>query len=59
MRYVLLLVVGITAGYAIGFQDARTHDKMVVARIVDRLQIANHGPMNSDADKQLDDIQRH
>jgi hypothetical protein len=59
MRYLLLLVVGISVGYAIGFRDARTHDKMIVTRVVDHIQNANHGPMNSDADKQLDDIERH
>ncbi len=58
MRYLLLLVVGISAGYAIGFRDARTHDKMVVERLVEHIQNANHGSMNGDADKQLDDLQR-
>ncbi len=33
--------------------------RMIVARLVDHIQNANHGPMSSDADKQLDDIQRH
>jgi hypothetical protein len=59
MRYLLLLVVGICAGYAIGFGDGRAHDKMIVQRIVEHIQNANHGPMSGDADKQLDDIQRH
>ena len=59
MRYLLLLVIGVSAGYAIGFQDGREHDRMIVARIVDHIQNANHGPMNSDADKTLDDVERH
>ncbi len=59
MRYLLLLVVSISIGYAMGFRDARTHDKMIVTRFVEHIQNANHGSMNSDADKQLDDIERH
>jgi hypothetical protein len=59
MRYLLLLVIGISVGYTIGFSDARAHDKMIVARIVDHLQNANAGPMSTDVDKKLDDIQRH
>ncbi len=58
MRYLLLLVVGISAGYAIGFRDARGHDTMIVQRIVEHIQNANHGSMSGDADKQLDDLQR-
>jgi hypothetical protein len=59
MRYLLILVIGVSAGYAIGYHDARQHDKTVVERIVDHIQNVNHGRMNSDADKTLDDLEHH
>ncbi len=59
MRYLLILVIGVSVGYAIGYHDARQHDKTVVERIVDHIQNVNHGRMNSDADKTLDDLEHH
>ena len=59
MRYLLLLVIGVSAGYALGFRDARQHDKSIVERIIDRVQNANESRMGANADKQLDDLEHH
>jgi hypothetical protein len=58
MRYILLIVIFISVGYAIGYRDAREHDKSIVERIVDHVQNANNDNMNDDADKKLEEIQR-
>jgi hypothetical protein len=59
MRYLLILIIGLSAGYAFGYQDARLHDKTIVERIIDHIQDVNHGRMNADADKALDDLDHH
>ena len=58
MRYILLIAIFISVGYAIGYHDAREHDKSIVERIVDHVQNANSDRMNDDADKKLEEIQR-
>jgi hypothetical protein len=59
MRYILLLIIGVSAGYGIGYRDARQHDKSVVERVIEHLENANHDRMNADADKKLEEIERH
>jgi hypothetical protein len=58
MRYILLLTIGVSVGYGLGYRDARTHDKSVVERMIGHLENANHDRMSTDADKKLDEIER-
>jgi hypothetical protein len=59
MRYLLLLIIAISVGYTLGYRDARQHDKPVVERIVEHLEDANRDRMGGDADKKLEEIERH
>jgi hypothetical protein len=38
VRILLVLAVGVAIGYVYGYKDARTHDKMVVERALDRAE---------------------
>jgi hypothetical protein len=58
MRYLLVLIIAISVGYTLGFQDAREHDKPIVVRIVEHIEDANRDKMGSDADKKLEEIER-
>jgi len=58
MRYIVLIIIFISVGYAIGYHDAREHDKSIVERLVDHVENANADRMSDDADKKLEEIQR-
>lgn len=49
-RILLLLIIGIAIGYFIGFSDARTHDRHIVQRLVDRAGGAARSGLNNDVD---------
>ena len=49
-RTLFLIAVGVCAGYTIGFRDARTHDKTVVERTLERVGGRARGQYNSDID---------
>jgi hypothetical protein len=62
LKYVILLMVGLCAGYSLGFQDAKQHDQNVVARLVDRVGGTNRENMKTDVDSQMenvDDAKKH
>ena len=48
------LLLGIGIGYFYGFDDAKRHDKNVVARTVDKVGGKNRGKYANDIDKQAD-----
>jgi hypothetical protein len=55
-------MIGLCAGYSLGFQDARQHDENVVARLVDQVGGKNRENMKTDADSQMenvDDAKKH
>lgn len=53
-RTLFLIAVGACAGYTIGFRDARTHDKTVVERTLDRLGGRARGQYNPDVDGEVE-----
>jgi hypothetical protein len=59
MRYIVLLIIGVSTGYGLGYHDARQHDKSVVERMVEHFENANRERMGgADADKKLEEIER-
>ena len=52
------LLLGIGIGYFYGFDDARHHDKNIVARTVDKVGGKNRGRYANDIDKQADAVTR-
>ena len=49
-RTVLLIALGAAAGYGLGFRDARTHDRTVGERVLDRAGGSARGKYNPDVD---------
>ncbi|MHB1223018.1 MAG: hypothetical protein ACYC2G_03070 [Gemmatimonadaceae bacterium] len=50
-RLILILVLGMAIGYGYGFRDARSHDKTIVARALDRVgKVGGEGRKYSSSD---------
>lgn len=54
-RPLLLLALGLAAGYAIGFRDARTHDQTVVRRVAEELLARAGGSARGKYNPDVDD----
>lgn len=54
LRILVLLIVGVAIGYFIGFNDARTHDKNVVERLVSRAGGSARTGVSNDIDARLE-----
>ncbi len=50
----LLALFALTAGYALGFRDAKTHDRTVIERVLDRAGGSARGKYNPDIDDAMD-----
>jgi hypothetical protein len=50
-RLLLVLVIGVAAGYRWGYRDARTHDRPVVERVLDRAGASARGKYDQDVDR--------
>lgn len=58
MKKILLFVVGIAAGYWIGWQDAQVNDVQVVSRIVTRVGGDHRANLVTDVNRQMRDAER-
>lgn len=58
MKYIVLLLVGMTIGYLYGFKDAKTNEKTVFARTIEKVGGSNRGKYKTDTDKQMQDVER-
>jgi hypothetical protein len=58
LKFIFVLVVGISIGYFYGFDDAKKHDENVVERTVDRVGGSNRGKYRADIDKQMESAER-
>ena len=54
MKFILALAVGVAAGYAYGFNDAQTHEKSIVSRMVERVGGSNREGFRNDIDGRLE-----
>jgi hypothetical protein len=50
MKSILLLAVGLAAGYTFGFKDAQTHDSPIVTRLVEQAGGSARGKYSNDID---------
>ena len=57
-RALFLLALGVAIGYVYGYKDAKTHDKMVVERVLDRAGGAARGKYDPNVDKESDSLGR-
>jgi hypothetical protein len=53
-KIIFLLALGLAIGYAYGFQDAQTHEKNVVSRLVERVGGDNRHSYSNDVDGQME-----
>jgi hypothetical protein len=53
-RALVLILIGITIGYFLGFGDAQTHDDNIVKRLVSRAGGAARGNLSNDVDSRLE-----
>ena len=56
-RYLLVLSIGLAAGYTYGFKDAKEHEEPIVTRTVERIGGARKGYGN-DIDGQMDKLEK-
>jgi len=53
MRFIFALVIGISAGYFIGWKDAKKYNKTIVERLVDRAGGSTRGKISNDMDAMM------
>ncbi len=58
MRYLIILIIGLAAGYMYGFNDAQDHDKPIVTRMVDQIGGRTRDKVKTDADRQIEQVER-
>jgi hypothetical protein len=54
MKFLFVLMIGLAAGYHLGFKDARLHHTTVVTRIIDQVGGSSRGKYSNDIDKQME-----
>jgi hypothetical protein len=57
-RAILIFAIGVAAGYAFGFNDAKAHPENIVARTVDRVGGSHREDMRTDVDKQMRSLEQ-
>ncbi len=58
VKILLVLAIGVAIGYGYGYKDAKTHDKNVVERVLDRAGGTARGKYDQDLDKQAASAER-
>jgi hypothetical protein len=56
MRYLILLALGLSIGYGLGFQDAKENDKNIVARLVEMVGGSTRDKVSGDVDAQTNAV---
>ena len=50
-KYIIVLVIGLAAGYKMGYSDAAAKKKTIVERTLDKVGGSNRGKYNQDLDQ--------
>jgi hypothetical protein len=58
LRLLIVLVVGLVIGYSFGFKDAKTHNKNIAVRMLDRAGGSTRDKVGSDVDKKMEQLER-
>ena len=58
LKYLLVLVIGLSVGYSMGYKDAQAKRKTIVQRAVERVGGSNRGKYNQDLDSRADSAGR-
>ena len=59
MRYVILLAIGLGAGYYTGFKDGKTTGVSVVERVVEKVGGSTRGKYSTDVEAQVAGAEQH
>ena len=57
-KILLILVIGVGAGYQIGWQDAKTNDETIGARTLDQVGGSTRGKYNNDIDTKMETLEK-
>jgi hypothetical protein len=55
VKTLLILGIGVAIGYSYGYKDAKTHDKTVYERVIDRAGAAARGKYDPNKDQEQAD----
>lgn len=56
-KTLFVLLLGVAAGYQIGWTDAQQHDESIVKRTIDRVGGSARGQYGSDIDKKMERLE--
>jgi hypothetical protein len=54
MKILVVLMIGLAAGYHLGFKDARQHRTTVVTRMIEQVGGSSRGKYANDIDRQME-----
>jgi hypothetical protein len=57
-KMLFVLVIGVAAGYFVGFDDAKSHKNNVVTRLVHRVGGSNRSRFDNDLDRKAEQAYR-
>ena len=57
-KILLILVIGVVAGYQIGWQDAKNNDETIVARTLEKVGGSSRGKYNNDNDNKMEALEK-
>jgi hypothetical protein len=55
---IIIFIVGLAVGYGLGFRDSKTHDRHIVARLVERAGGSHRENVKTDVDSQMERLER-
>lgn len=57
LKTIVILLIGLSAGYMYGFKDGKTHERTIFARSVDRIGGSARDKVRSNVDTQMDSLE--
>jgi hypothetical protein len=58
MQKVIILVVGLIAGYTFGFKDAKAHDKNIATRAIGKIGGGSRDRVKSTVDEKMKEAEK-
>jgi hypothetical protein len=55
---ILIIIIGVSVGYWLGYKDARNHDESVVTRVVQRVGGDSRQYFKTDVDGRMERLER-
>ena len=58
LKFIMIVLVGVTIGYFLGFEDAQKYSENVFTRVVHRVGGDSRGRVGNDTDRQMDSLEK-